>query len=216
VLKNDEVFWQPNDTHNAPRLSWGSSGGDFETLWRHTQERCRYILETLTEANLPHPRGKIVEFGSGMGLLDDVIDDPSSTITMLDHTPDYISQRPHPLSARCRHVVWSKNNLRMLQDEPPDYDWFLSIAVFYHVDDLTAAALIREIGKLLRPGGHVLIRGFTPATAETMREMADSKRLFRRYPDYVLNLALLGEALAPDYEELHRHHVLVYRKRAAE
>jgi 2-polyprenyl-3-methyl-5-hydroxy-6-metoxy-1,4-benzoquinol methylase len=216
MLKNDQVFWQPDDDNNAPYLSWGSSGGAFDTLWNHAQVRWKTTLEVLTEKDLPHPRGKIVEFGSGMGLLDDLLGDLGSTITMLDHTSDYISQRPKPLSPRCRHVLWSAKNLQLLQSETPDYDWLLSIAVFYHVDDPTAVALIREIGTVLRPGGHVLIRGFTVASVETMRLLAERRRLFRTYPTYALNLDLLRDTLAPDYEELYRdNNVLVYRKRDA-
>jgi hypothetical protein len=71
MLKDDEVFWQPSDTHNAPRLSWGSSNGNFEVLWDHTKNRWNRTLQILSREGLPHPRGKIVEFGSGMGLLDD-------------------------------------------------------------------------------------------------------------------------------------------------
>lgn len=212
VLKNDEIFWQPAGGDNAPYLSWGSSGGDFEVLREHSRKRWGSILNNLTRAGLPHPKGNILEFGSGMGLLDELIDDPASRLTMLDHTAEYIAQRPFALSSRCRHVLWSSANLDALQAEPADYDWLLSIAVFYHVDDATAAALIRELGVLLRRGGHVLIRGFTRATADWVREAGTRERLFGRYPTYPLDLDRLSAALAPEFVEQCRDGVLVYRK----
>lgn len=213
LLKNDEVFWQPTASENAPYLSWGSSGGDFAALWDHTRRRWNWIVNALAEAGMSAPRGRVIEFGSGMGLLDDLIDDPESRFTMLDHTSDFIAESPRPLSPRCHHVLWSSESLEMLHAAPERYDWLLSIAVFYHVDDVTAAALILELGALLRPGGHVLIEGFTPATATNVRADANRSRLFLRYPTYTLNLDLLRDALAPEYEELRREGVLLYRKR---
>jgi SAM-dependent methyltransferase len=213
MLKNDEIFWRPTESENAPYLSWGSSGGDFGVLWDHTRKRWDSILRTLDRAGIPAPRGRIVEFGSGMGLLDELIEDADTRITMLDNNSDYIAARPRPLSARCRHVLWTKANLDMLQSEPSEYDWLMSIAVFYHVDDATAVGLIAELGKLLRPAGRVLIDGFTVATADAVRAAGNRRRLFARYPTYLLDLDLLRDALAPEYREVWRDGLLVYEKR---
>jgi len=135
---------------------------------------------------------------------------------MLDHCDAYIRARARPLSARCRHVLWSPEGLARLHAEPPSYDWLISLAVFWHVDDPTAAALMRELGKLLKPGGYVLIQGWNSATPEKVREMSTQRRLFDSYPTYVLNLDLLQETLAPDYQELCRETILLYRKRGVE
>ena len=43
--------------------------------------------------------------------------------------------------------------------------------------------------------------------------MAVTHRLFDAYPSYPINLDLLRDTLDPEYEELTRHEVLVYRKR---
>lgn len=215
MLKNDEVHWNPRDAQEAATRSWGSSKGSFAVLWQHSQDRWRRILKTLDRADLPRPRGKIIEFGSGMGLLDDLLAD-GEAVTMLDHTDAYLAHRPHPLSARCRHVLWSRESVDALLAEAADYDWFISIAVFYHLDDATAAALILKLGQVLRPGGFVLIEGFNPATAHWVREeaKASNDRLFRRYPNYALNVDLLRDSLAPDYDEVLRGQLLVYRKNA--
>src|ERR1041385_488531 len=107
-----------------------------------------------------------------MGLLGDLLDDTCSCLVMLDHCDAYIRERARPPSARCRHVLWSPEGLARLQAEPASYDWLISLAVFWHVEDPTAAALIRELGKTLKPGGYVLIHGFNRATVEKMREMS--------------------------------------------
>ena len=215
MLRNDEAFWEPNERRNAALLSWGASEGDFDVLWAHTRRRWKLILYSLAQAGAPAPSGRVVEFGSGMGLLDDLLDDTTSSIVMLDNTEAYLEQRPQPLSPRCRPVRWSSEALDDLQTERGSYDWLISVAVFYHLDDATAVALIRELGELLKPGGYVLIMGWNPATPGQIREMANRQRLFTRYPSYALNVDILREALALEYEELCRDGVLLYRKLAA-
>jgi 2-polyprenyl-3-methyl-5-hydroxy-6-metoxy-1,4-benzoquinol methylase len=212
MLKNDEIFWKPDEGRNAALLSWGGSEGDFPVLWAHSQRRWSYILQCLAQTGIPAPSGRVVEFGSGMGLLDDLLDDTTSSIVMLDHTDAYIEQRSRPLPPRCRHVLWSPQGLDALQREPASYDWLISVAVFYHVDDATAAALVRELGKLLKPGGYVLIEGWNSATPDSMREIADRKRLFARYPNYLLNVDLLRETLAPEYRALCSEGILLLQK----
>ena len=216
MLKNDEIFWMPTKTDNAAYRSWGGSEGDFGKLWEHSVARWQAVGHKLSRVGVPTPSGKVIEFGSGMGLLDDLLDDSCSCLVMLDHSDAYIRERASPLSSRCRHVLWSPEELARLQAERPSYDWFISLAVFWHVDDPTAAALIRELGKLLKPGGCVLIHGWNSATPEKVREMSTQHRLFGSYPTYVLNLDLLQEALAPDYQELCRETILLYRKNGVE
>ena len=212
MLKNDEIFWEPNDQRNAALLSWGGSEGDFAVLWAHTQRRWAWILECLARTGVPAPSGRVVEFGSGMGLLDDLLDHTTSSIVMVDHTDAYLEQRPQPLSPRCKPVRWSSEALDDLQTERGSYDWLISVAVFYHVDDATAVALIRELGELLRPGGYVVIEGWNPPTPDLVRKMADRQRLFASYPNYVLNVDVIRAALALEYEEQCREDILLYRK----
>jgi 2-polyprenyl-3-methyl-5-hydroxy-6-metoxy-1,4-benzoquinol methylase len=213
MLKNDEIFWHPSESENAARLSWGSSEGDFEKLWDHSTKKWKSIVRTLRDGNLPPPRGKIVEFGPGMGLLDDLLDQTTTEILMLDHTSAYIQQRATPLSARCRHILFTQDNLAgLLQDEAESWDWLLSISVFYHVDDATAVALIGELGKLLKPGGYVLIYGWNDSTPDMLRDRGKIERLFARYPQYFINWDLVQSSLALDYREVHRKGIVVYQK----
>jgi 2-polyprenyl-3-methyl-5-hydroxy-6-metoxy-1,4-benzoquinol methylase len=216
MLKNDEIFWAPTETSNAARKSWRGSGGDPSRLWESSVTRWQVIRRRLARAGVRPPAGRIVEFGAGLGLLDDLLDGSCSSILMLDHTDAYIRDRTTPLSPRCRHVLWSQESLDALQAEPASYGWVISLAVFWHVDDATAAALVRELGKLLKPGGHVLVHGWNPATVEKVREMSTRRRLFDRYPTYVLNPDLLRKTLAPTYQEVCRDTVLLYRKDRAQ
>jgi 2-polyprenyl-3-methyl-5-hydroxy-6-metoxy-1,4-benzoquinol methylase len=212
MLKNDERFWTPTQTRNAARKSWGGSEGDFAKLWEHSETRWRVISQQLTRHGIPQPGGKILEFGSGMGLLDDLLDDKTASIVMLDHTDAYLKQRAKPLSARCRHILWSSESLADLHAEAGSYDWVISLAVFWHVEDATAAALIKELGRLLRPGGYVLIHGFNRTSAKKVKDMSTRQRLFDEYPTYVINPDLLRHVLAPDYVEICRRTILLYRK----
>lgn len=211
MLKNDESFWTPEDSSTAAAMSWGGSEGRYDALLQHHRALWRHISYRLDKVDMGPPSGRILEFGAGMGFLDDLVDEGSS-IVMLDHTDGFISGRPRPLSKRCRHLEWSATTLDLLRAEGVPYDWVISIAVFYHLDDATAIALIRELGALLPPGGHVLIEGWNPATAADIDAHTGRDRLFGRYPRYFLNLDLLREVLWPDYHELVREDILLYRK----
>lgn len=212
MLKNDETFWLPSDGRDAARLSWGTSGGDAAVLRDHSRERWEGILAKLRRAGIPEPNGKVLEFGSGMGHLDELLGEGCSSLLMLDHTDAYIGARSQPLTSRCRHLLWEAKTLELLEPEAGSFDWLVALAVFYHVDTATAAALILELGGLLRPGGHVLIYGWRSDDREAVRSMATRERLFVRYPSYPLDLDVLRETLAPEFEELCRTHVLVYRR----
>jgi 2-polyprenyl-3-methyl-5-hydroxy-6-metoxy-1,4-benzoquinol methylase len=214
MLKNDEIFWHPSQSSDAVRLSWGGSAGDISKLWEHSKQKLKYIVHTLRAANLPPLRGKIIEFGPGMGLMDDLLEQTTTELLLLDHTSAYIQQRTSPLSARCRHRLFTPENLlELVQNEGLSYDWLLSISVFYHVDDATAVAVILELGKLLKPGGYVLIYGWNDATPDMLRERGTLERLFTRYPQYFINWDFVGSALSPDFREvLHRKGVVVYQK----
>jgi len=72
MLKNDEVFWMPTEMDNAAYRSWGGSEGDFAKLWEHSVARWQWIRHQLSRIGVSAPRGKVIEFGSGMGLLDDL------------------------------------------------------------------------------------------------------------------------------------------------
>ena len=213
MLKNDEIFWHPSQKGNASCLSWGGSGGDFGKLWNHSKKKWKFIVHTLRDANLPLPRGKIVEFGPGVGLLDGFLNQKATEILMLDHTAAYIEQRATPLSARCRHLLFTRDNLmELLRSEAESCDWLLSLSVFYHVDDATAVAIISELGKLLKPGGYALIHGWNDSTPAMLRERGNLERLFARYPQYFINWDLVQSSLALDYREIYRKGIVVYQK----
>lgn len=217
MLKNDEAYWKPAGREEAVTLSWGGSVGDFSRLWDHSKRRWEHTERVLRDAGLPAPGGRLVEFGAGMGLLDDLLGAQVEELLMIDNTRSYIEARSRPLSCRCRHILLDPESLARLQrEEQGGYDWLVSIATFYHFDDATVVGLVTELGRLLAGGGYVLIRDWNESTPEALRAAGTAERLFSTYPRYFLDTDRIGAALAPSYEELHRDHgVLVYRKRSA-
>jgi 2-polyprenyl-3-methyl-5-hydroxy-6-metoxy-1,4-benzoquinol methylase len=214
VLKNDEYFWNPSGYKEAVGRSWGGSKGDFNQLWRHTLSRWQQTENILSRAGLPLPKGKVLEFGSGMGLLDDVLDDSVSEILMLDNTKNYILERPTPLSTRCRHSLFTPDSLHQLQlNEKNNFDWLLSIAVFYHIDETTAGALLEELGQLVNEGGHILVREWNEWSLNDVQKLNNFDRIFNEYPRYFIDSTRLSKILSPEFQLLHRQDgVLLFRK----
>jgi SAM-dependent methyltransferase len=201
MLLNDSRYWTPHDLPSAVALSWWSSRGDLERLRQHSAERWERIRSDLAAGGIAPPAGRVIEFGAGLGLLDDLLDATTTELVLLDHTDQYLAQRDRPLSPRARHVLWSRRALAGLQTG--QFDWLVSISVFYHLDQATAVALLLELGRALRPGGKALICGWTELTYEAVR--ADpGKRLFDPGPSYCLDTPALESALAPEYRPLHR------------
>lgn len=194
MLKTDESFWLP--TGNAAELSWGSSKGDVEKLWQHTERRWKVLMDRLDEEGFSHPSGRVLEFGAGMGLTDKLLDNSVTDITMLDHTRAYLDANPNPLSERCHFVQWGKTELLQLQ-EKADYDWCLSLAVFYHIDTATAVSLLLELGKTLKVGGKMLIYGWYPQDYNFMRREGIN-RLFTTTPNYYIDPIAVMDTVQPE------------------
>lgn len=202
MLANDAKFWSPKGREEAAELSWGSSQGDTEVLRSHTWKRWHMIVESLVRSGVGTPSGVVAEFGAGVGLMDEVLDEGTTKFFMLDHTAAYIETRREPLNPRCRHLIWSERALDRLRCE--ELDWFMSFAVFYHVDEATALALMHEFSQALKPGGKILIYGWNEHGQDTMSRIKQSarKRLFTDYPEYFIRMKEVCAALAPECRTL--------------
>jgi 2-polyprenyl-3-methyl-5-hydroxy-6-metoxy-1,4-benzoquinol methylase len=192
MLKNDQSFWDPGCV-NPVKLSWGRSDGDFTKLLEHSILRWGVIAERLIKDGVGTPSGHVIEFGAGMGLSDDLLDNSVTKITMLDHSPGYLAARPKPLSSRCEYKKWDPSVLH----DGHAYDWLLIMAVFYHVDTATAVALLIELSKVIRQGGKILVYGWDDQSKDNLRADAYN-RLFGNYPHYCVNAAAVIEAVTPE------------------
>jgi 2-polyprenyl-3-methyl-5-hydroxy-6-metoxy-1,4-benzoquinol methylase len=202
MLKNDERFWTITRKFNAATQSWGSSNGDFALLWQHTIDRWQIICGYLAAAKIGKPRGNVIEFGAGLGHLDDLLDTRVKSLLLLDHSDAYLKCRLKPLSRRTRFLRWNKPNFNNLRNNGEQFDWWMSIAVFYHIDTASAVTLLLESAKLLKLGGYMLVHGWNDMTRETLR--ANPNRLFDTYPQYSIHMDQISDAVSPELSEIFR------------
>lgn len=187
MLANDAFFWTPTDLKDAVSLSWSASYGEYKKLYDHSVRTLMNIRHRIPAI----PCGKIVEFGSGLGILDDLLPPDVSELALIDHTHKFLAERPMPLSDRCRFTLLS--DIGTLPDGY--FDLAISIRVFYHIDTITAIAIIRELGRLIRQGGFVVIQGFYENTKEMARKFAEMQRLTIKDPNYIIDLELIKETV---------------------
>ena len=202
MLKNDELFWKIGRKRDAVTQSWGSSKGDIVVLWKHALKRWQIICGYLAAAKIRKPHGSVVEFGAGLGHLDDLLGSSVENLLLLDHSDGYLKNRPKPLSRRASFLRWNKHNFTRLQAQGEQFDWWISIAVFYHIDTASAVALLLESSKLIKRGGHMMVYGWNLPTRESLR--ADLNRIFDTYPQYCIDMDQISEAVSPELSEVCR------------
>jgi ubiquinone/menaquinone biosynthesis C-methylase UbiE len=119
-------------------------------------ERARAIARLIIEVTTPAPDARVLELGSGTGLLGlELLPHVGSVVLadasggMLDVAAAKIASGTHPGARTMRHVL--------TVDPVPDerFDLVVSLMALHHVPD-TAAAL-RDLAAMLAPGGRIAI-----------------------------------------------------------
>lgn len=111
----------------------GDDGPPFETS----------PVRVFVREHLPPPPGPILDVGAGAGDLAGHLEEAGYEVTAID---------PTPRGRRVRQVTLE----RFESDEP--FAAVVAVRSLHHIDDIGPAAA--RIGRLLRPGGRVVVQGF--------------------------------------------------------
>lgn len=143
-----------------------------------------------------HVRGRVLEVGSGLGNLSQLLVRDAEHAVLTDMEPAYI--------ARLRSTFGDNPRVEVahfeLGSEPPAsvnkhrYDAILAMNVIEHVrDDLGA---VRSLVELLKPGGHLLV--YVPACQFAFGTLDEELAHFRRYSARSLTELLERAGLVTD------------------
>lgn len=132
-------------------------------------------------SRVPHPNsGRALDLGCGNGKTVSSLIDLGYDVTGLDFSARAVEACGSLFGGRARFV---KGDVTSLPFDDGSFDYVTAVHVLEHLDDDMLAMCVSEVRRVLRPGGHVFVRSFTP---EDMRSVgrADGEIFYRYYmPD---------------------------------
>ena len=123
----------------------------------------------LIEAAVPDRGGAIIDVGGGEAtLVDDLVARGYRDVSVLDISPAAIEAARDRLGPSAASVRWITGDITDVELEAGRYDLWHDRAVFHFLTRAEdRAAYVRQVGRAVRPGGHVIVATFGPEGPET-------------------------------------------------
>ena len=173
---------------------------DLDRFWASGEEDLEMLLGTL-EAELA-PSDHLVEIGCGAGRMSRAIARRVAEVTALDVSPRMleIAREENPELANVRWMLADGTSLAGVPDASADV--CLSHIVFQHLPDpRLTLGYVREMGRVLRPGGRALFQVSNAPSVHKPRFEGPRRRLSAlrgRWPRGQRNPAWIGSAVDLD------------------
>ncbi|MFT4513396.1 MAG: SAM-dependent methyltransferase [Planctomycetota bacterium] len=164
------------DAHDRLAEQWHSVGQDF-------------VIGTLRAEILAQawPCGpKVVDLGCGAGFLAAWLAERSDEVIGVDHSERMLAEA----RANVPGAEFRQGELDALPLEDAEVHAAFANLVWHHLPDHAAAA--REVHRIVRPGGHVVVADMMPHESEWMRERMGDLRLGLKPDQVVASLARAG------------------------
>jgi SAM-dependent methyltransferase len=199
-----QSFWDERAREDAfyfvdNRLQYGSP--DVERVWQGGEEALDLLL-TIAGASIDGD-DVIVDIGCGLGRLSRATGARAARVLALDVSEEMLS-RARSLNDQLDNVDWIHGDGRTLHPiEDGSVDGCVSIVVFQHIPDpAITLGYVREMGRVLRPGGWAAFQISTDARVHLPNQGARQRvlSLFGRAPRGQLHPAWMGSAV--DVEDL--------------
>jgi tellurite methyltransferase len=152
------------DDATAPGPSTSKSIDFFERQFQQQPQGAALALNPFEALALPYLNGEVLDFGCGMGNLAFAAARRGCTVTAIDASPtavEHIRRRARDDALPVSPVLADLRHYRIGQD----YDAIVSIGLLMFFDCATAFAVLADLQRHVRPGGHaavnVLIEGTT-------------------------------------------------------
>lgn len=185
-LGTDDPLW-------AVYVAPGTRGGrwDLEELLRTGRTEVDAVLGDLAARGLTHGHDVVLDFGCGVGRLSNALAHHFGRVLALDIAPSML-QRARELDRSGGRIEFVHNphpDLRGVPDESVDLVY--SSLVLQHLPRAAAQAYLREMVRVTRPGGLVVVQTatrprWTPKGVASVllpqRVLAGAQRTVLRYP----------------------------------
>lgn len=137
------------------------------------------------------PSGPVVaDLGCGAGFLANWLAERGARVIAVDHSERMLGQASRGKEQRRVRAEFRQGDLEALPIGDAEVDVVFSNLVWHHLADQSAAA--REVLRVLRPGGVLVISDLAPHEAEWMRDQMGDLRLGQKPDQIVAALARAG------------------------
>ncbi|MEO3788507.1 class I SAM-dependent methyltransferase [Actinocorallia sp. B10E7] len=130
--------------------------------------RRRRVFSHIAVLTGASPGGRVLDVGCGTGYLTRLLSrlaGPTGAVTGLDLSPSMIDYARKHAPANCSYVVAPGQDMPF---EEASFDVVVSSLAVHHIPASERAAALREMHRVLRPGGRLLIVEFRPPTHRTL------------------------------------------------
>ncbi len=148
----------------------------------------------IMEAFAPHVRGRVIEYGAGVGTISQRLAPLAETLTLVEPSPNLIDRLQARFADSAKVTVTADSlEAHVAQLSPGSVDTIVMVNVLEHIADDRAA--LRHLMTALKPGGHLLL--FVPALQFLMSRLDRDLGHFRRYhrPELVTKVEDSGAAV---------------------
>ena len=137
-------------------------------------------------SRIPDPlggRGDALDLGCGNGKTVSTLLDLGYGVTGADFSETAVEMCRENFGDRAAFVTCDVSDLPF-----PDcsFDYVTAVHVLEHVDDAGMSTLASEIRRVLRPGGYVFVRSFTPSDMRSGARSGEGIRYVHRNPDGIV------------------------------
>jgi len=148
---------------------------------RKYEERNRDTLRVVS----PRPSDRVLELGSARGGVTFFLARHAREVVGLDASDDALHLAESVRAAQgIANVSFTKGDVADLSMfEGASFDAVAAIDLVEHVDDPTLAAMLKECGRVLRPGGRLGL--YTPDRAHYVERMKAHGFLLKQFPQHI-------------------------------
>jgi len=118
-------------------------------------------MRLIRSCGLPHDVAIIDVGGGASTLIDDLLDDGYTKVTVLDLSAAALAQSQRRLGARAAVVRWVEGDITRVTLAPHCVDLWHDRAVFHFLtNEADRSAYVEQVLRALKPGGHVIMATF--------------------------------------------------------
>lgn len=149
--------------HRAPGLTLHTAGLYDLTLWLMTRGRERALRESILDLVALKPGEAVLDVGCGTGGLAIVAKHdvgPTGTVHGIDASPEMLARATKKARRAGVEVEFTTAPAQALPFPDAGFDVVLSTIMLHHLPRPGRAACLREMRRVLRPGGRALVVEF--------------------------------------------------------